>query len=96
MKSIGVSRMFDNEKAVLVSFDRRPTDDELRAIHERLRFSTPPEGGETVCLPRQHLQDALNYINHVGSGFVMSGQPHPQQWIVDNLNTALAPQKEGA
>lgn len=41
-KAVGVSRVADSEhpeqaaKALLVSFERRPTDDELRAIHELL------------------------------------------------------------
>lgn len=30
----GVSRMHDNGKALLVSFDRKLTDDELRAFHD--------------------------------------------------------------
>ena len=33
----GVSRMFDNERAILVSLSRAVTDDELRALHEFLR-----------------------------------------------------------
>jgi hypothetical protein len=40
----GVSRVADNEQALLLSFDRRPTDDELRALHERFkprRFDDP-------------------------------------------------------
>jgi len=32
----GVSRMFDNDKALLVHFSRKPTDDELRVFHDRL------------------------------------------------------------
>lgn len=34
---IGVSRMFDNKRAALICFDREPTDDELRDMHETLR-----------------------------------------------------------
>lgn len=34
---VGVSRMFDNPKALLLSLDRAPTDDDLRRIHEALR-----------------------------------------------------------
>jgi len=33
----GVGRMYDNEKAVLVALDRKPTDDELRAIDDYLK-----------------------------------------------------------
>lgn len=40
----GVSRMWDNEKAVLVSFERKPTDDELRALHDLLAAAPKPEG----------------------------------------------------
>jgi hypothetical protein len=36
-RAIGVSRMFDNKKALLLSLDREPTDDDLRRIHEALR-----------------------------------------------------------
>lgn len=32
----GISRMADNEKALLLSFDSPPTDDEMRSIHEFL------------------------------------------------------------
>ncbi len=34
---MGVSRLGDNDKALLVSFTRKPTDDELRRLHDRLR-----------------------------------------------------------
>jgi hypothetical protein len=33
----GVGRMFDNDKALLVMLDKKPTDDELRAMHAALR-----------------------------------------------------------
>ena len=45
---------------------------------------------EGVWVPREHLQDALNYIKHCGTNAVVRGQPHPQQQIVDQLETALA------
>lgn len=41
LRAFGVSRMADNERAVLVSFDRAPTDDELGDIHEALRAVEP-------------------------------------------------------
>ncbi len=34
---MGVSRMFDNDRAVLISTRRRLTDDQLRELHEWLR-----------------------------------------------------------
>lgn len=37
----GVTRMADNDKAVLVSFSRRLTDDELRFFHEVCQRSAP-------------------------------------------------------
>ncbi len=37
----GVSRMGDNDKAILVSFSRRLTDDELRFFHEVCQRSAP-------------------------------------------------------
>lgn len=40
MKVYGVSRMFDNDKAILVSFSRPLTDDELRHLHDYLRQFT--------------------------------------------------------
>lgn len=36
----GVSRMADNEKALLVSFNRRLTDDEMRFLHEVIERGT--------------------------------------------------------
>lgn len=38
---LGVGRMFDNKKALLVSMEREPTDDELRAFHDALRAVAP-------------------------------------------------------
>ena len=35
------------------------------------------------------LDDALRYIQHVGANHVMRGQPHPQQWLVENLQSAI-------
>lgn len=43
-----------------------------------------------MLVPRGHLQDALNYIKHCGANAVMRGQPHPQQQIVDRLETVLS------
>lgn len=36
-KVVGVSRMADNDRAVLVGLKDHPTDDELRSLHEFLR-----------------------------------------------------------
>ena len=36
LHAVGVARMHDNDKAILVMLERRPTDDELRDIHELL------------------------------------------------------------
>jgi hypothetical protein len=33
----GIGRVADNEKAIILTFDRRLTDDEMRAVHDRLR-----------------------------------------------------------
>lgn len=33
----GIGRDPDNEQVLFASFDRRPTDDEMRAIHDLLR-----------------------------------------------------------
>lgn len=35
-KAVGVGRVADNERALLVCYNRRPTDDEIRGIHELL------------------------------------------------------------
>jgi hypothetical protein len=35
-RACGVSRMADNDKAVLISFERPLTDDELRQFHDAL------------------------------------------------------------
>jgi len=45
VKVVGVSRMFDNDRAVLISLQDRPSDDQLRAIHEGLKSLTcqPPK-----------------------------------------------------
>jgi hypothetical protein len=37
----GVSRMGDNPKALLVCFDREPSDDDIRALHEALKPPLP-------------------------------------------------------
>lgn len=37
LRAIGVSRLFDNDRALLLILDRKPTDEELRAVHEHLR-----------------------------------------------------------
>ena len=48
---------------------------------------------EAVTENRKVMQDALNYIRHVGANHVMRGQPHPQQWIVDELEAVLKERK---
>jgi hypothetical protein len=37
LRPLGVSRVSDNDKVLMVSFNRVPTDDELREIHEKLK-----------------------------------------------------------
>ena len=37
----GVARMADNDRAILLSFDRPISDDELRALHDSLRHRLP-------------------------------------------------------
>lgn len=37
MKVQGVGRMADNPRAVLISLDERPSDNDLRDLHEFLR-----------------------------------------------------------
>jgi hypothetical protein len=41
LKCPGVSRMGDNDKAILVSFNRQLTDEELRFFHEVCQRSAP-------------------------------------------------------
>ncbi len=41
LRVFGVSRMSDNDKAVLVSFNRKLTDEELRFFHEVCERSAP-------------------------------------------------------
>lgn len=41
LKAYGVSRLADNEQALLVSFSRRLTDDELRFLHEVIDRTCP-------------------------------------------------------
>lgn len=36
LRVAGVSRVGDNAKVLMVSFDREPTDDELRKVHQHL------------------------------------------------------------
>lgn len=39
LTAIGAGRDAENEKSLCIYFDRRPTDDELRAVHNFLRRS---------------------------------------------------------
>jgi len=36
-RATGISRLADNDRALLISFARKPSDDELRDIHEHLQ-----------------------------------------------------------
>ena len=66
-----------------------------KTIRQALQESRRALDEDTVRVPREHLQDALNYIKHCGANAVMRGQPHPQQQIVDWLEAPLsAAQKE--
>lgn len=52
LRAYGVSRMADNEQAILVSFSRKPSDDELRALHEVLAGRvTKPVSPQRSTLP---------------------------------------------
>ncbi len=41
LKCLGTSRVMDNSKALLVAFNRRPTDGDLRALDDKLKGVTP-------------------------------------------------------
>lgn len=37
IRVMGVSRVADNDKVLMISFNRKPTDDKIREIHEKLK-----------------------------------------------------------
>lgn len=43
LRAVGISRYDGDQKALTVAFDRKPTDDEMRAVHDFLRH------GPFVC-----------------------------------------------
>ncbi len=47
----GVSRMADNERALLISFSKPLTDDELRSFHNFARFWTGEDPGPGRVVP---------------------------------------------
>lgn len=49
---VGISRMFDNKQALLLSLDKEPTNDEMRAMHDLLngRLSAAESGDLTERL----------------------------------------------
>lgn len=55
IKAIGVGRMFDNDRALLVIFDKKSTDDQLRAVHERI--GTMWEHGDPCPSCGRHFKD---------------------------------------
>ena len=48
----GVGRDADDERTLFVVFDRAPSDDDLRAVHERLRGFEFMEAGDDEAGPR--------------------------------------------
>lgn len=42
LKVRGVGRMADEPRALLVALSERPTDDDIRSLHEFLRGWSPP------------------------------------------------------
>jgi hypothetical protein len=61
VRAVGVARMQDNDRAVLVCFDRKPTDDELRDVHDTLagRIVAPSAGVQTFAVDVPTLDEAL-------------------------------------
>lgn len=64
LKPRGVARMHDNPKAVLVMFDQKPSDDELRALSD-----FDPADAIKSALERDHL--ALTSALHRAYGPTM-------------------------
>jgi hypothetical protein len=62
LRAVGVARMHDNEQAVLVCFDRKPTDDELRDVHDTLagRIVAPSAG---LSIRRWSMWSGIEGIN---------------------------------
>lgn len=67
MKVLGVGRMADNERALLVTLDGVPTDDELRAFHEFV--ST--RGGHHVP------GEGTWFVSKDGGGMLLPDNPPP-------------------
>jgi hypothetical protein len=56
----GVSRVADNDRALLVSFRGQPTDDALRALHETLK-ALVPERSATLESVRASFNNAIDF-----------------------------------
>ncbi len=60
LRAKGIGRDFENEQTLFVSFNRRPTDDELRALHDLLRDmaedvpATSRASGDAYMIRRHH------------------------------------------
>lgn len=73
LRAVGVARMHDNDQAVLVCFDRKPTDDELREVHDTLA-GRPTARSAVVASVTDHEKVAkeLDSIEGVGYGLTHS------------------------
>lgn len=48
LEALGIGRMLDSQQAIVIHFNRPPTDEELSALHELLRYASDvlaPPGG---------------------------------------------------
>ena len=85
-------RLREAEENVGAQFTRA-NDWRDQAEKQRLRAEAAERRVERegwVMVPREQLQDSLNYIKHCGANVTMRGHPHPQQHIVDWLEAALS------
>jgi hypothetical protein len=85
LHAVGVARMHDNDRAILVMLERRPTDDELRDLHESLgsprrqQSGAINEGRDNSTAPlipsqSQAKDDAGSHVSHTPRTDAMEAQ----------------------
>lgn len=78
LRAMGIWRDPDNERTLFVIFNRAPSDDEMRAVHELLRGGLAGDdepAGERPFAPIAAYGDAVGAKNYAAEAAIKCGEP---------------------
>ncbi len=95
LRAKGIGRDFENEQMLFVSFNRRPTDDEMRVIHDLLRDmaedvpATSRASGDAYMIRRHHPTSEVREPTETWAKAARITAAHQPDHLIDSIREKL-------